>query len=415
MLLFSLRIAWGCTQIAVLRRNGVAASAQLSAAFSELAGRMGVTRPVRVLLSAVTDSPSVTGWLRPVLLLPISAAAGLTPDQLEAVFAHELAHIRRHDYLVNLLQMAAETLLFYHPAVWWVSRRMRHERELCCDDLAVRVCGGALLCARVDGAREDAHRAAAPALGSTDGPLFYRIRRLVMGGEEYGPSKLSGTVALTLGVGCLALCVSWARGQETTRVVVLLPDAMQDAEGATVNTAGAMVLHRPRVEYPGALIEKRVQGTVAVEAKLDGAGNVIDARVLSGPDALRKAALSSVLNWHFSPAGSGSTQMVQISFQTPATCSEPVREADAGAESPGHVQVTTRGPEGGAQTELINLAQETLAVERNRGALRYANGFDILWRNGGKVDSSLTVPSRSRLGLGRGSVPVTELAPRARF
>jgi beta-lactamase regulating signal transducer with metallopeptidase domain len=89
--------------------RGKAADAQLGSAFAELAGRMGVARPVRLLLSKVTDSPSVTGWLRPVVLLPVAAAAGLTPDQLEAVLAHELAHIRRHDYLVNLLQMAAET------------------------------------------------------------------------------------------------------------------------------------------------------------------------------------------------------------------------------------------------------------------------------------------------------------------
>ena len=370
VLLFSLRMVWGCTQIAALRRNGEAADAQLRCAFSELAGRMGVTRPVRVLLSTVTDSPSVTGWLRPVVLLPISAAAGLTPDHLEAVFAHELAHIRRHDYLVNMLQMAAEALLFYHPAVWWISGRMRHERELCCDDLAVRACGGALSYARALTALEKMRAArAALAVGSTDGPLFYRIRRLVMGGDEYGPSKLSGTIALFLGVACLALCVSWARGQETTRAVVLRAEAMRDSEGVTVNTAGALVLHRPRVEYPSALIEKQVQGTVSVEATLDVAGNVIDARVLSGPDELRKVALSSVLNWHFSPAGKGNTQLVQISFQTPITPSKKVNEAKGRAESGGRIGVTTRGSEGETQTELIATAQDTLATERNQSAV----------------------------------------------
>src|SRR5262249_15029310 len=149
----------------------------------------------RLLVSSDTDSPSVTGWLRPIILLPLSAIAGLTPDQLEAVLAHELAHIRRHDYLVNLLQMAAETVLFYHPAVWWISARIRHERDLCCDDLAVRACGGALCYARALTALEKM-RAGHPALalGSTDGPLFLRIRRLISGGGEYGPSKLSGMV-----------------------------------------------------------------------------------------------------------------------------------------------------------------------------------------------------------------------------
>ena len=85
------------------------------------------------------------GWVRPYILLPISAVTGLDEAQLEAVLAHELAHIRRYDYLVNLLQNAVETLLFYHPAVWWVSSRIREEREHCCDDLAVAVCGDVIL------------------------------------------------------------------------------------------------------------------------------------------------------------------------------------------------------------------------------------------------------------------------------
>ena len=89
----------------------------------------------------LVDVPTVIGWLRPVVLVPASALAGMTPQQLEAILAHELAHIRRHDYLVNLLQTLVETLLFYHPAVWWLSRRIRIERENCCDDLAVSLCG----------------------------------------------------------------------------------------------------------------------------------------------------------------------------------------------------------------------------------------------------------------------------------
>src|SRR5689334_1133166 len=102
-----------------------------------LARRLEISRPVRLYMSARAEVPAVVGWLRPCLLLPLSAITGLDPDQWTAVLAHELAHIRRHDYLVNLLQTAVETILFYHPAVWWVSRRIRQEREHCCDDLAV--------------------------------------------------------------------------------------------------------------------------------------------------------------------------------------------------------------------------------------------------------------------------------------
>jgi TonB family protein len=314
VLMFSLRMAWGCAQLAAMRRAGEAADFQLGAAFADLARRMGVRRPVRLLLSTATDSPSVTGWLRPIVLLPISAIAGLTPDQLEAVLAHELAHVCRHDYLVNLLQMAAETLLFYHPAVWWISARIRHERELCCDDLAVRAASGAIVYARALAALEKM-RASRPALalGSTDGPLFFRIRRLVLGNAEYGPSRLSGAVAFSLALAGLALCVNWARGQEPVRGW-----AVQEGPHEAVSVSGAALLHRPRIEYPESLIEKRVTGTVSVEANLDAAGNVIDARVLTGPDELRRTALASVLNWHFDRSRSGSRPVVQISFQPPA-------------------------------------------------------------------------------------------------
>jgi TonB family protein len=305
--------------------------------------------------------------LRPIVLLPVSAVAGLTPDQLEAVLAHELAHIRRHDYLVNLLQMAAETLLFYHPAVWWISSRIRQERELCCDDLAVRTCGGAIPYARALTALEKM-RAARPALalGSTDGPLFFRIRRLVMGGSEYGPSKLSGMVALTLGLVSLALTVNWARAQQLVVPARGFAVELRDNSGVTVDTAGSMVLHRPELEYPEELRAKGVQGTVSVEAILDNTGEVIDARVLSGPNELRKAALASVLHWHFAP-GSGNTKIVQIGFQPPAAPSvEPgsnVALFISGANSK-EFHMSTR-----PKVQVANLNEEAQRLEQLKSEL----------------------------------------------
>jgi tetratricopeptide (TPR) repeat protein len=118
------------------------------------------------------------GWLRPVILLPATAMTGLTSAQVEAIIAHELAHIRRHDYIVNLLQTVVETLLFYHPAVWWVSRQIRAEREHCCDDLAVEVCGDATGYARALAELEELRAAPEPALGA-GGPLLGRVRRLL--------------------------------------------------------------------------------------------------------------------------------------------------------------------------------------------------------------------------------------------
>jgi beta-lactamase regulating signal transducer with metallopeptidase domain len=391
VLLLSIRMVWGCGRIAALRRRGDTPDARLVAMLGALAKRMRVTRPVRLLLSPITDSPSVTGWLRPVILLPLSAIAGLTPDQLEAVLAHELAHIRRHDYLVNLLQMAAETLLFYHPAVWWISARIRHERELCCDDLAVQACGGALCYARALTALEKM-RAARPALalGSTDGPLFLRIRRLVVGGGEYGPSKLSGVVALSLGIACLALCVNWAHGQEPARGFAVTIHSEQDADGITVDTAGAALLHRTGVEYPRSLAARQVEGTVSVEANLDATGAVIDAHVLSGPDELRKPALSSVLNWHFAP-GSGNTRVVKISFSAPSTPAEPERKTAERKSGEVRVRVRPQEEPDGSQTVVL----EGEAERRQRALAHLAE----LQRQQAAASEAATQPEERTVSL----------------
>lgn len=110
---------------------------------SRLAARLRVSKPVALLESWLVEGPVVIGFLRPVILVPASALTGLAPEQLEALLVHELAHIRRYDYLVNLVQSLVEGLLFYHPAVWWVSGMVRAEREKCCDDAAVVLCGDA--------------------------------------------------------------------------------------------------------------------------------------------------------------------------------------------------------------------------------------------------------------------------------
>ena len=146
----------------------------------ELKERLGITRPVRLLKSALVQVPSVIGWFRPVILLPASSLTELSPTQLELVLAHELAHIRRHDHWVNLLQIAVETLLFYHPAVWWVSGCVREEREHCCDDLAVRVCGNRVAYAHALATLEELRGAMAPmALAASGGSLLQRVRRVL--------------------------------------------------------------------------------------------------------------------------------------------------------------------------------------------------------------------------------------------
>jgi len=144
VVIFYLRSLGGWFAARRLVHTGVVApSAEWDSRFAALRTRVGVTRAVRLMESCLSEVPVVIGYFRPVILLPLGLASGLNTEQVEALLIHELAHVRRHDYLVNLLQSAIEGLLFYHPAVWWVSHVIRTEREHCCDDAVVAVRGDA--------------------------------------------------------------------------------------------------------------------------------------------------------------------------------------------------------------------------------------------------------------------------------
>jgi beta-lactamase regulating signal transducer with metallopeptidase domain len=179
----SLRLLSGWLRLRRLVHQASPAPAEWQETLETLARRLGMTRPVRLLRSAALDVPAAVGWLRPVVLLPVSALTGLSTRQLEMVLAHELAHIRRHDFAVNLVQTLVETLLFYHPAVWWMSRVIRVEREHCCDDIAVGTSGSPVSYARALTALEALRvmplGEASPAMSALGGSLTDRVRRLV--------------------------------------------------------------------------------------------------------------------------------------------------------------------------------------------------------------------------------------------
>ena len=185
----SIRMIGGWTVARRLARSGRPLSLDgLEQSLARLGARMRISRPVLLLESARVEIPTVVGWLRPVILFPAATLAGLTPAQLEVVLAHELAHVRRLDYLVNLLQTAIETLFFDHPAVWWVSARLRIEREHCCDDAAVAACGDPVAYARALADLEGLRLTdGGLALAADGGSLFDRIGRLV--GRPAAPSR----------------------------------------------------------------------------------------------------------------------------------------------------------------------------------------------------------------------------------
>src|SRR5262249_10965781 len=124
VVVLSVRLAGGWIAAARLRYSGTRAAApEWQEMLRELAENMGVAGRVRLLVSPRIEAPAVLGWLRPIILVPVAALTGMSPEHMEALLAHELAHIRRNDYLINLLQSVVETVLFYHPAVWWISRQ----------------------------------------------------------------------------------------------------------------------------------------------------------------------------------------------------------------------------------------------------------------------------------------------------
>ncbi len=193
VLLLSLRTAGGLILLERMRRKEIKpVGAELYERCLALQRRMGLDRVIRYCECHRLDAPAVLGWFRPVVLLPVRALTGLTEEQIEAVIAHELAHIRRFDCFVNLFQIATETLLFYHPAVWWVSQRIRAEREHCCDDEAIAICGDAVNYARALTLMEEWRTAPALMMAANRSPLAERVVRLLGWDRAAGRIRVAG-------------------------------------------------------------------------------------------------------------------------------------------------------------------------------------------------------------------------------
>ena len=193
--------------------------------------RLGIGRAVRVVQSATVRVPAVAGWLRPVMLVPLALVTSLAPHELETLIVHELAHVRRGDLLVHILQLLLETIAFYHPAVWWLSARIRVEREHCCDDLVVATTGDCAAYGRaLVAVAELRGRELVPALGAADGSLVARIRRLVtgvdpaVGGWPLPAFALAGLVGLVLTL--VLAATTAADGPEDDRRLLEDPDSL---------------------------------------------------------------------------------------------------------------------------------------------------------------------------------------------
>ncbi len=299
LMLLRLGSGWFWLQGAYLERSQ-AAPAAWQAVLDGLARRMGVRGRVRLRVSARAASPLLVGWLRPAVLVPAAAFLQLSPEALEAVLAHELAHVRRSDYLVNLLQGLAEALLFFHPCAWWLSGRIRDLREHCCDDRAAALLGDPLPLAEGLAALERLRRSLppdpSPALAAAKGKLMHRISRLFTPQETPVPSLRGVVLALA---GTSVLCAGALALRPEGRGAVSSPSASGPVD---IPFGRVKVLHQPPAPaYPAEAKAQKIQGTVVVELTLDEKGVPVDAKAVEGPEALRATAEAYARAWRFAP------------------------------------------------------------------------------------------------------------------
>jgi len=323
VLLLSVRSFWQWHTLQRLLRGAHAIGACWDARLACWHQRFGLRRPVRVLCSARAITPMLIGWIKPAILLPASLLSGFPPQQVELILAHELAHVRRWDYLANLAQVLIETVLFYHPAVHWVGRHVRHAREECCDDLVLQAgtSASALTYARALAGLEELRLdlgALTPALGADGGVLIDRIRRIV-GVSAAVPSTPRAYMLSLLLVGAALATVAWQAQRRTA-------DFAAAVESLSARTL-ALVSGNPRLVMPSAAgITLALPDIVPV---IPGVAVPPDTAAIADDDAqppridLPQVAVS---------AGSIGTALPTRNIVTAALATLPVRAAEPDAE-----------------------------------------------------------------------------------
>jgi beta-lactamase regulating signal transducer with metallopeptidase domain len=254
VMFFSLRTVGGFVMIERMRRkDALCLDPALMEMCRRLQRRLKLDRAIRYLECTWLEAPSVIGWFRPVVMLPVAAVTGLSEEQLEAVIAHELAHIQRLDSFVNVAQIAVESVLFYHPAVWWLNRVIRAERENCCDDTAIALCGNRVEYARALTMMETWRLVPGFAMAVNRGSVTARITRLLGIGT-------SGNRMRSVGLASSVLCLTAALvagnafvGTVATKAAGQAPASAADAAPVTPAGRGAKVSHLPAPPAPAAV------------------------------------------------------------------------------------------------------------------------------------------------------------------
>ena len=293
----------------------------------------GVREGCSIFLSEDVSSPVTFGARRPVILLPVGFPE-LDANMQQAVLCHEMLHVERRDWLFTVAEELVRAAFWFHPAIWWLLGEIQLAREQAVDRAVVE---------RTQ-ARDEyvdallAIAGASPHLDLAPAPLFLRKRhlkqRVVSILKEVRMSKTRLISGLAAGLGILAAACWFVTG---TFPLAAAPQVVNDSPGVAVEINGAALLHRTPVAYPEPARSNGVQGIVTIEAVLDTAGNVTEARVVTGPQELRRAAQQSVLQWHFKGDTAGSIRTVNITFQAseskPISAGSTVATVDGMAES----------------------------------------------------------------------------------
>ncbi len=256
--------------------------------------KMNLKQAVRVMQTCCLDVPAVIGAFKPVVLIPTSLLTGMDREALEAIVIHELVHIRRYDYLMNIVQTVIESLMFYHPVVWWLSRRIRQEREHCCDDLTVGFLGDEVLYIKSLVSLEETRDRIRWAVAANDGDLFHRIRRLAC--TRPRGQMMNGANPLVFSLLCLASLTVFiqpvlARGSWIDRLVINGPEL-------PVRLDWGLAAHYPldgtAEDISGHGNHGEIQG--GVTETVDRFGRPHHALEFNGQDGLIKVAASESLN-----------------------------------------------------------------------------------------------------------------------
>ncbi|HXW91022.1 MAG TPA: M56 family metallopeptidase [Terriglobales bacterium] len=268
VILFSLRSAGGFLLLERRRRRrSRVVGARVLEICRGLEHRLGLDRAIAYCECQWLQAPAVMGWFRPVVFLPLTILSGFSEEQLQSIIAHELAHVRRLDAFVNAFQVSVETLLFYHPAVWWLNQRIRAEREHCCDEIAVAVCGNAVAYARALTRLEELRRAPGFAMAANGGPLTERIVR-VLGLKTFGDGMRA--LGLTASLLCLVAALSagnvlLAVAHASTRAALLA-----QAEAASGSQAAAPAAKATPAAKPSPAQAQSREQPSAASSYIDG-------------------------------------------------------------------------------------------------------------------------------------------------